>query len=170
MKIQEFNQRSTNSSINHINVMIPCLFYTNWGFTHITPTKSRVWVISSKTLNKGGTILQAKTLGIQNTYDLKMKHTLVWSSSPSPSSSSSSSSFLPSSPILRFALAKNETYEFCLSLLSFYTPIILHIAIKPLIFQRLHHTFVIYMMAHFYSFYDFHILYGNYNFILVLVP
>ena len=169
MKIQEFNQRSTNSSINHINVMIPCLFYTNWGFTHITPTKSRVWVISSKTLNKRGTILQTKTLGIQNTYDLKMKHTLVWSSSPFPTSSSSSS-FLPSSPLLRFALAKNEINEFCLSLLSFYTPRILLIAIKPLIFQQLHHNFVIYMIAHLYSFYDFHILYGNYNFILVLVP
>ena len=121
-------------------------------------------MISSKTLNKGGTILQTKTLGIQNTYDFKMKHTLVWSSSPSPSSSSSSSFFLPSSPLLRFALAKNETIEFCLSQLSFYTPLILHIAIKPLIFQKLYHTFVIYMMAHLYSFYDFHILYGNYKF------
>ena len=129
-------------------------------------------MISSKTLDKGGTILQTKTLGNQNTHDFKMKHTLVWSSPPSPSSfsSSSSSSFLPSSPLLRFALAKNETNEFCLSQLFFYTPIILHIAIKPLIFQQLHHTFVINMMAHLYSFYDFHILYGNYNFILVLVP
>ena len=37
-KSYEFNQRSTNSSKTHINMMIPYIFYTNWGFTHKTST------------------------------------------------------------------------------------------------------------------------------------
>ena len=53
-----------------------------------------------------------------------------WSSSHSPSSSSSSSCFLPSSPFTRFFPCQNKTNEFCMSPHSFYTPIILHIAIK----------------------------------------
>ena len=37
-KSYEFNQRFTNSSKHHKNNMISCLFYTNWGFTHLTST------------------------------------------------------------------------------------------------------------------------------------
>ena len=123
---------------NHINMMIPCLFYTNWGFTNITQKNSKVWVISPQ--NPRQRRNNSPNRNLRNPKIPKLNMISIqnipwfWSSSPSPSSSSSSSSFLPSSPLLQFFPSKKyETNEFCLSQLSFYAPIFHLIAKRSLI-------------------------------------
>ena len=127
-------------------------------------------MISSKTLNKGATILETKTQGIQNT---QIKHDSIpefWSSSPSSSSSSSSSSFLFSS-LLRFCPSQNrDKNDFCLSHPLFILPYFSYLQLSPQAFKYCKSTCFISIMTHLYSFNNFHILFVNFNLTLILIP
>ena len=138
------------------------------GFYPQHLNKLRVCVISStKTLDKGETILHTKALGNQNALDPKLKTylfdllllLLLLPLLPLP--------FLLSFFLSHVLARANWRPNMNFGLISpFYTPISLQIATKSFTFLILQSICFISTMAHLYTFYDFYIPYGNYIFLL----